>query len=193
MPLVDWQIRRLALERDPPLIDPFDGGSRNPGRPRRGLGSSGYDLTLGRNFKLPRSWHESVLDPSDIDPDLFEDHAGEACLIPAHGFVLAESVETFAIPDDLMVVVVGKSSWCRLGLIANVSPGESGWRGRWTLELANHAPLPVTVRAGDGIAQALFLQLDGRPEQSYPERGGLYQSQTGVTLPRVRREQGEGG
>ncbi len=124
--------------------------------------------------------------------------------IPPHSFVLAESIETFNIPRDVLVVVVGKSTLARCGLIVNVTPGEPEWPGKWTIELSNTTPLPMRVYAGEGIMQCLFFRADqqeqielifdhlGQPFQrqmcklSYLDKKGKYTGQTGVTTPIVK-------
>lgn len=81
-------------------------------------------------------------------------------LIPPHSFVLAESLERFKIPRDVLCVVVGKSTYARCGLIVNVTPGEPEWEGVWTIEISNTTPLPVRVYPGEGIMQAMFFRSD---------------------------------
>ncbi len=70
------------------------------------------------------------------------------------------------------------------GIVANVTPLEPGWQGHVTLELSNTTPLPAKVYANEGIVQLLFFQGE-RPEQTYGDRQGKYQGQTGVTLPKL--------
>ena len=41
------------------------------------------------------------------------------------------------------------------------------------------------IYANEGVAQLLFFQGDEKCDTNYKERGGKYQGQTGVTLPRV--------
>jgi dCTP deaminase len=82
-------------------------------------------------------------------------------LIPPHSFVLAETVETFTIPRDVLCVVVGKSTLARCGLIVNCTPLEPEWTGKVTVELSNTTPLPMRVYAGEGIMQCLFFRSDG--------------------------------
>ena len=48
---------------------------------------------------------------------------------------------------------------------------------RWTL--------PARVYANEGIAQVLFFESDEVCETSYKDRGGKYQGQRGVTLPKT--------
>ena len=62
--------------------------------------------------------------------------------------------------------------------------GNCSWRGKLTLELANLSPLPIRLHVGQGIAQVMFFRGE-RPKRTYREKeaGGVYQDQTGVTLP----------
>ena len=71
------------------------------------------------------------------------------------------------------------------GIIVNVTPLEPEWEGHVTLEFSNTTPLPAKIYADEGIAQMLFLESDEVCETSYADRGGKYQGQQGVTLPRT--------
>lgn len=85
-------------------------------------------------------------------------------LIPPHSFALAETLESFDIPRDVLCIVTGKSTLARCGLLINVTPGEPEWRGKWTVEISNTTPLPVRVYAGEGIMQCMFFRTDGVQE-----------------------------
>ncbi len=56
--------------------------------------------------------------------------------------------------------------------------------GHVTLEFSNTTNLPAKIYANEGVAQMLFLQSDEACEVSYKDRGGKYQGQRGVTLPK---------
>ena len=71
------------------------------------------------------------------------------------------------------------------GIIVNVTPFEPEWEGHVTLEISNTTPLPAKIYANEGIAQVLFFESDEPPETSYADRGGKYQAQRGVTLPKL--------
>ena len=71
------------------------------------------------------------------------------------------------------------------GIIVNVTPFEPEWEGYVTLEFSNTTPLPARIYAGEGCAQVLFFESDEVCETSYKDRGGKYQGQHGVTLPRA--------
>lgn len=71
------------------------------------------------------------------------------------------------------------------GIIVNVTPFEPEWEGYVTLEFSNTTPLPAKIYAGEGCAQVLFFESDEVCEVSYKDRGGKYQGQSGVTLPKT--------
>lgn len=167
-----------------PMISPFI--PRQEGKPTYGLSSFGYDIRLGRRFLVPLGGVNAVLDPLSFPRELFREIEAETTFeLAPHSQVLAETVEVFAMPDDVMGVCWGKSSYARCGLLVNVTPLEPRWRGRLTLELANLSPLPIRLHVGQGIAQVVFFR-GRRPARAYDEKeaGGLYQDQAGVTPPR---------
>ncbi len=71
------------------------------------------------------------------------------------------------------------------GIIVNVTPLEPEWEGHVTLEFSNTTPLPAKIYANEGVAQMLFFESDEVCDTSYADRGGKYQGQRGVTLPKT--------
>lgn len=180
--LSDREIKELC-EREPPMIEPFL--PRQEGKPSFGLGSFGYDIRLGRKFLVPLGGVNVVLDPLKFPKDHFREVIAEEYFdLAPHSQVLAESIEWFNMPEDVMGVCWGKSTYARCGLLVNVTPAEPQWRGRLTLELANLSPLPIRLYVGRGIAQIVFFR-GQRPMRTYTEKeaGGIYQNQRGVTPP----------
>jgi deoxycytidine triphosphate deaminase len=82
-------------------------------------------------------------------------------------------------------LVVHNSTYARCGIIVNVTPLEPEWEGHVTLEFSNTTTLPAKIYANEGVAQMLFLESDEVCETSYKDRGGKYQGQRGVTLPKA--------
>lgn len=138
---------------------------------------------------------------------------GDYILVPPNSFVLASSVEHFRIPRDVIGICFGKSTLARAALVVPITPLEPGWSGVLTLEVANQSSLPARLYAGEGICQLVFVGSDfemtdesglqereemrggspfgvtrlrrGECEVSYKDRGGKYQGQRGITLPKV--------
>ena len=87
----------------------------------------------------------------------------------------------------MLTICLGKSTYARCGIIVNVTPLEPEWEGYVTLEFSNTTPLPAKIYANEGVAQVIFLEAapDDVCETSYKDRGGKYQGQVGVTLPKI--------
>mgnify|MGYP001570683879 CR=1 FL=1 len=149
------------------------------------LNSFGYDLTLSEDFLVPMFDMSEVIviDPLAIKPESFKKFKGPICIIPPNSFILGRSVETVNMPRDVTGLCLGRSTYARCGIIANVTPLEAGWRGIVTIEISNSTPLPVKVYANKGIVQVLFFT-GNTPDRTYVEKGGRYQNQVDITLPR---------
>ena len=110
-----------------------------------GVGPAGYDVRVDQDIKLQPG-----------------------------GFALASTLEHFDMPNDLMGIVHDKSTWARLGLAAQNTCIEPGWRGWLTLELTNHSERPIKIEKGIAIAQIIFHLLDAPASVAYD---GKYQNQ----------------
>lgn len=179
----DSWIRRMVKEEG--MISPFVDGQVREGVISYGLSSYGYDIRVSDEFKIFTNVHSAVVDPKHFNPKSFIDYKGEVCVIPPNSFVLAQTVEYFKIPRNVLTICVGKSTYARCGLIVNVTPFEPEWEGYVTLEISNTTPLPARVYANEGIAQVLFFESDEICEISYADRKGKYQNQQSIMLPRI--------
>lgn len=149
-----------------------------------GLSSYGYDIRCSNEFKIFTNIKNYMIDPKDFNEDNFINTVSEVCIIPPNSFVLTRSVEYFRIPRDILGICYGKSTYARCGIIVNVTPLEPEWEGYLTIELSNTTPLPAKIYANEGIAQIMFLKGNTEPKTSYKDRGGKYQGQVGITLPK---------
>ncbi|EYS15856.1 deoxycytidine triphosphate deaminase [Acinetobacter baumannii 25569_7] len=150
-----------------------------------GVSSYGYDVRCAREFKVFTNVHSAIVDPKNFDEKSFIDIESDVCIIPPNSFALARTIEYFRIPRNVLTVCLGKSTYARCCIIVNVTPLEPEWEGHVTLEFSNTTNLPARIYAGEGVAQMLFFESDEVCETSYKDRGGKYQGQTGVTLPKT--------
>ena len=150
-----------------------------------GVSSYGYDVRCSNEFKVFTNIHSAIVDPKSFDEKSFVDIESDICVIPPNSFALARTVEYFRIPRNVLTVCLGKSTYARCGIIVNVTPLEPEWEGHVTLEFSNTTNLPAKIYAGEGVAQMLFFESDEECSVSYKDRGGKYQGQTGVTLPKT--------
>ena len=179
----DSWIRQMATEKA--MIDPFTDKLSSHGVISYGLSSYGYDARVSDEFKIFTNVNSEIVDPKNFKPTNFVTKNSSECIIPPNSFVLARTVEKFKIPNDILVICLGKSTYARCGIIVNVTPLEPGWEGYVTLEFSNTTPLPAKIYANEGVAQFIFLKGNEKPEVTYADRNGKYMGQTGVTLPKV--------
>ena len=183
----DKWIRRMAESHG--MIEPFEAGQVRTSEHGRvisyGTSSYGYDIRCSNEFKIFTNINSAIVDPKEFDQSSFVDFEGDVCIIPPNSFALARTVEYFRIPRDVLTICLGKSTYARCGIIVNVTPFEPEWEGYVTLEFSNTTPLPAKIYANEGVAQVLFFQSDEPCETSYADRGGKYQGQIGVTLPKT--------
>ncbi|MDC6459365.1 dCTP deaminase [Luminiphilus sp.] len=183
----DLWIRRMADQHK--MIEPFEAGQVRDKDGERlisyGTSSYGYDVRCSREFKVFTNINSATVDPKVFDSASFVDVESDVCVIPPNSFALARTVEYFRIPRNVLTICLGKSTYARCGIIVNVTPLEPEWEGHVTLEFSNTTTLPAKIYANEGVAQMLFFESDEVCETSYADRGGKYQGQTGVTLPKT--------
>jgi dCTP deaminase len=183
----DLWIRRMAEQHK--MIEPYEAGQvrHKDGEKLISYGTSsyGYDVRCSSEFKVFTNINSATVDPKAFDSNSFVDVQSDVCVIPPNSFALARTVEYFRIPRNVLTVCLGKSTYARCGIIVNVTPLEPEWEGHVTLEFSNTTTLPAKIYANEGVAQMLFFESDEVCETSYADRGGKYQGQTGVTLPKT--------
>ncbi|HUR41075.1 MAG TPA: dCTP deaminase [Verrucomicrobiae bacterium] len=183
----DRWIREMAQKHG--MIEPYEPtqvrANANGKIVSYGVSSYGYDVRCADEFKIFTNINSTIVDPKNFDSRSFVDIKGDTCVIPPNSFALARTVEYFRIPRKVLTICLGKSTYARCGIIVNVTPLEPEWEGHVTLEFSNTTPLPAKIYANEGVAQMLFLESDEMCETSYKDRGGKYQGQKGVTLPKT--------
>lgn len=188
--LSDKEIRERSLKNE--MIKPFVEKLVRKTEEKKvlsyGLSSYGYDVRVSGEFKIFTNINSSVIDPKNFSNDNFitkNVNKNESVILPPNSFALANTIETFKIPRDVVVICVGKSTYARCGIVVNVTPIEPEFEGQVVLEFSNTTNLPAKIYAGEGACQFVFFKADNVCETSYADRNGKYQKQTGVQLPKV--------
>jgi dCTP deaminase len=181
--LSDKWIKEMATNHN--MISPFEDKQVRGTKISYGLSSFGYDARVSNEFKIFTNINSEIIDPKNFRQNNFISKKAEECIIPPNSFVLSSTVEYFKIPNDVMVICLGKSTYARCGIIVNVTPLEPSWEGHVTLEFSNTTPLPAKVYANEGAAQFIFLKGNEKPNITYADRDGKYMKQSGVTLPKI--------
>jgi dCTP deaminase len=179
----DQWIIKMAQEQE--MIAPFVKEQIKKGNISFGPSSFGYDIRLCSEFKLFSPSDDLIIDPKRMEENNFRYIQADACAVPANSFVLAKSLEYFKIPDNVLAIVTGKSTYARCGVLVNVTPLEPGWEGFLTISISNTAPRPVKIYANEGIAQVLFFESDQACMTSYRDKKGKYQGQKDITISKL--------
>lgn len=183
----DHWIRRMS--KDFGMIEPFEPQQIRENHSGKivsfGTSSYGYDVRCANEFKVFTNINSAIVDPKQFDENSFVDVTADVCIIPPNSFALARTVEYFRIPRNVLTICLGKSTYARCGIIVNVTPLEPEWEGHVTLEFSNTTTLPAKIYANEGVAQMIFFEADETCGVSYKDRGGKYQGQKGVTLPKT--------
>jgi dCTP deaminase len=97
-----------------------------------GLSSYGYDIRLSpADFRIFRHVPGTVIDPKRFNPhnlepaELHQDELGSFFILPGHSYGLGVALEKLAVPDNATVLCIGKSTYARAGIIANLTPAEA--------------------------------------------------------------------
>ena len=179
----DKWIKKMV--KDHAMISPFEEKQVRGEKISFGVSSYGYDARVSNEFKIFTNVNSGIVDPKIFKKESFVTKIGKECIIPPNSFALARTMEYFKIPDNVLVICLGKSTYARCGIIVNVTPLEPGWEGHVTLEFSNTTPLPAKIYANEGVAQLVFIRGNEKPSITYAKRKGKYMKQKGVTLPKI--------
>ena len=150
-----------------------------------GLSQAGYDIRLSpEEFLVFDGEIEVTLDPKRADATipykaaLVHSNGSSFFELPPFSFGLGTSLELISMPENIIALCDGKSTYARCGVIINVTPIEPGWSGHLTMHIANPTPYQVRIYANEGIVQVMLMQLSSNVKQAY---SGHYQNQ-GATV-----------
>jgi dCTP deaminase len=152
----DKWIRRMA--RDRAMIEPFEPGLVREVGGRRvvSFGTSSYGYDIRCSNEFKLFTN---LNSTIVDPKNFD----EKSFVDVKGDHCVIPPNSFALARTLEYFRIPRD----------------------VLEFSNTTPLPAKIYANEGVAQIIFLGADEVCETSYRDRGGKYQGQKGVTLPRI--------
>ena len=157
-----------------------------------GVSSYGCDIRLSPSeFLVFKRIPGAIVDPKAFNPnnleqaELHHDESGSYFILPANSYGLGVSLETIAMPPNVTAICMGKSTYARVGIMANTTPLNAKWFGHITLEFSNSSSSDCRIYANEGVVQLLFLE--GEPcITNYNDRFGKYQGQSDrVTLAKV--------
>jgi len=135
-------------------------------KPKVQLGSCSVDLRLGSHFRVFN--HSKLAYIDTMNPKITGDMMREVKLkkkepfiLQPGDFVLATTIESIFISDDLIGRLEGRSSLGRLGIVVHSTASifEPGWNGVVVMELGNLGRMPVALYPGMRICSMTFEEL----------------------------------
>ena len=176
---------KAEIEAGRIVVDPYDEALVQP---------SSIDVRVDCKFRVFHNARHPYIDvrkPMEDLTELVEIDDAEPFVLHPGEFVLGQTLESVALPDDLVARLEGKSSLGRLGLLIHSTAGfvDPCFEGNLTLELSNVANLPITIYRGMPIGQISFMRMDRSVERPYgaSEVGSKYQGQAEPTPSRFYR------
>jgi len=119
--------------------------------------------------------HETGLSGGGGDYPFYDIHLKQdIILLPEYRICLASSIEHFKVPNDWYLLTKNKSTIARKGVDASFNTLiDNGWSGYLTIEIINHSPVPVALKAGQPILKVVAVKCDFACEPY----NGKYQNQ----------------
>jgi len=141
------------------------------------LGSCSVDLRLGKFFRVFNHSQFPYIDPNNpkLSTDMMKGVVvpeGKPFILQPGDFVLATTMESFRLPDDLVARLEGRSSLGRLGIVVHSTASifDPGWRGVVVMELGNQGRMPVALYPGMRICALTFEELTSPARVPYHKK-----------------------
>lgn len=140
------------------------------------------DLRINDSFKKPIATGQ-IIDTQREHSQEYKEFEANSVVLDSGECILAETVESVSIPDDVCADVVGRSSLGRLFVSVHETAGfgDPGFQGTITLEITNSNPNPVRLHHGDRICQIIFKEMKSSSLEPYGHDRSQYQNQSGAT------------
>lgn len=160
------------------------------------LGSCSVDLRLGRQFRIFDHSKFAYIDPKNTTrtATMMKDvivKLNEPFMLQPGDFVLATTMETLSLPDDLLARLEGRSSLGRLGIVVHSTASifDPGWRGMIVMELGNLGRMPVALYPGMRICALTFEELTSPADVPYyKKKSAKYAGQNKPEASKIAEE-----
>ncbi|MFC2154539.1 dCTP deaminase [Candidatus Altiarchaeota archaeon] len=122
------------------------------------LGGAGYDLRIGRIYKLITG---GSLGKSDRKTPEVEEFLEEKIELEPNEYVLVESLEKVNMPANIMARILPRSTVFRCGCSLITAVIDPGFKGTLTMGLKNLSAQTFTLEKGARIGQIVFEEVTG--------------------------------
>lgn len=144
------------------------------------------DLRLGFTFMVPKTWHmtpdgRQALEITHFDKpnpdhfDIIELEKGQYFELLPNEYILAGTLESLSLPDDLMGILYPRSSTNRKGLSVDMTGiVDAGYTGQLILPISNKkGSQTIRLYPGERLCQIVFEELS----ESVEHRKSKYHKQ----------------
>ena len=160
------------------------------------LGSCSVDLRLGRQFRIFDHSKFAFIDPKNpaLAANMMKNvvvKPNEPFMLQPGDFVLATTMESLSLPDDLLARLEGRSSLGRLGIVVHSTASifDPGWRGMIVMELGNMGRMPVALYPGMRICALTFEELTTPADVPYyKKKSAKYVGQNKPEASKIAQE-----
>lgn len=141
------------------------------------LGSCSIDLRLGYSFRIFNYSKFPYIDtktgvPQEGMMTEIKVPSGDPFILQPGEFVLATTLETFSLPDNLLARLEGRSSLGRIGIVVHSTASifEPGWDGVVVMELGNLGRMPVALYPEMRVCALTFEELKNPAQVPYSQK-----------------------
>lgn len=159
MVLVDNQILDRIRGCSKPLIEPFDNNR---------LQTASYDVSVSDMVQV----YKNEVGEIDLKSDEKLENKFTEIKISKSGYyikpgeyLLVKLNETINMPDDLMAIIVPRTTMNRMGIDLKTQYVNPSYSGKMFLALKNNAPIPIKIYNNTVIGQICFFELQGKPDE----------------------------
>jgi dCTP deaminase len=172
-----------------PLLDPAQ------------VGPASIDLRLGSEFLFLKRTSSAGLDISEAHAageglhERVKVPLGDSLWLHPQQFVLGSTLEFVRLPTSLGGLLLGRSSWARLGLVVETAGlVQPGFAGTLTYELVNTGDSPIRLFPGLRVAQLAVIRMKEATSLSYvgdSDHPGKYVTAVGPEASRLAWDEEE--
>jgi len=140
------------IKKKPPLIENVDEKNIQP---------SGVDLRVKCVYKLKNGGYLGVKNRKTPHIEVINRESDEKIILKPNEFVLIETMEKVNMPNNLIAIVLPRSSLFRCGVSLHTAVVDPGFVGTLTFGMKNLSNFPFKIEIGSKIGQIVFEEVKG--------------------------------
>ena len=140
------------IRNKPPLIENVE---------ERNIQPAGVDLRVKCIYKLKNGGFIGIKDRKTPEVERIHEKIGEKYILQPNEFVLVETIEKVNMPQDLVAIVLPRTSLFRCGVTLFTGVVDPGFQGTLTFGMKNMSDFPFEIEIGSRIAQIVFKKVIG--------------------------------